>query len=242
MSAIWIGFRIWAFIIMTRRVACTQSRLCGNFFVLIVLGVITLVYFSVMLHYTEHLEDRSSQLFLAVLHLSLFMLVWSFVQAMLTDPGEVPPFWGFHMGDSEQKRRRYCLMCHVFKPERCHHCSACNRCVLNMDHHCPWINNCVGFYNRKFFMLLLVYVLLTTYLVAAGMTFPVWNLLNDLYVHPVVTDYKPFLIVCGYALDVLLAGVISMFFRFHLHLVSTNTTTIETMDKAGHKPGEVVST
>ena len=60
-------------------------------------------------------------------------------------------------------------MCNVFKPERCHHCSMCNRCVLNMDHHCPWINNCVGFWNRKYFMLLLIYVLLTTYYVLATM-------------------------------------------------------------------------
>jgi len=58
-------------------------------------------------------------------------------------------------------------MCNVFKPERCHHCSACNRCVLNMDHHCPWINNCVGFWNRKYFMLLLIYVLISTYYIAA---------------------------------------------------------------------------
>jgi palmitoyltransferase len=85
---------------------------------------------------------------------------------MTTDPGEVPPYWGFYMGDPEYKRRRYCLMCHVFKPERCHHCSACNRCVLNMDHHCPWINNCVGFYNRKYFFLLLLYVICSTTMVS----------------------------------------------------------------------------
>jgi palmitoyltransferase ZDHHC2/15/20 len=55
------------------------------------------------------------------------------------------------------------MLCHVFKPERCHHCSVCNRCVLNMDHHCPWINNCVGFFNRKKFLLLLFYSLANLY-------------------------------------------------------------------------------
>lgn len=62
-------------------------------------------------------------------------------------------------------------MCNVFKPERCHHCSQCNRCVLNMDHHCPWINNCVGFWNRKYFMLLLFYVCLSTYFVVVTLAF-----------------------------------------------------------------------
>jgi palmitoyltransferase len=108
---------------------------------------------------------------LAVFHIFFYMLIWSFIQAMTTDPGQVPVFWGFHLGDPENKRRRYCLMCNIFKPERCHHCSACNRCVLNMDHHCPWINNCIGFWNRKFFILLLIYVLIITYFNIATMAY-----------------------------------------------------------------------
>lgn len=94
---------------------------------------------------------------------------------MVLHPGRVPKNWGFYMGD-EAKRRRYCRMCNVWKPDRTHHCSTCAQCVLNMDHHCPWLNNCIGFWNRKFFIQLLCYaflanvisVLLLTYAIPAS--------------------------------------------------------------------------
>mmetsp|Transcript_16539 Transcript_16539/g.16476 ORF Transcript_16539/g.16476 Transcript_16539/m.16476 type:complete len:259 (+) Transcript_16539:242-1018(+) len=135
------------------------------------------------------------------------------------------------MGDSEQKRRRYCLMCHVFKPERSHHCSACNRCVLNMDHHCPWINNCVGFYNRKFFILLLVYVLISTTLITITLFPTVYASVKEIIEKRDIYAYKEAVLFSAYLLNCLLNGVMFMFLKFHIKLIFTNITTIENMDK-----------
>ena len=40
-----------------------------------------------------------------------------------------------------------------------------------MDHHSPWINNCIGFWNRKHFLLLLIYVVILTYFVGITMLY-----------------------------------------------------------------------
>merc|ERR1719201_2842221 len=105
-----------------------------------------------------------SRVVLVLFNLTYTNLLVAFYMSVMTDPGLVPRSWGFYMGD-ETKRRRYCKMCNVWKPDRTHHCSICNRCILNMDHHCPWINNCVGFYNRKFFIQLLLYIFSTLWIV-----------------------------------------------------------------------------
>jgi hypothetical protein len=50
-----------------------------------------------------------------------------------------------------------CTQCYVVRPFRAHHCSVCQGCILGMHHHCPWINNCVGQFNKKYFILFVVY-------------------------------------------------------------------------------------
>jgi len=157
---------------------------------------------------------------------------------MTTDPGQVPVFWGFHLGDNENKRRRYCLMCNVFKPERCHHCSACNRCVLNMDHHCPWVNNCVGFWNRKYFLLLLIYVLIMTYFTFFSMAYEFYHAISWGFEHKFLAKDDPklshnILVMVTFFMNFVVAVLITGFLKFHVMLASDNKTTIENLDKLG---------
>lgn len=155
---------------MARRMPLTKEKLIGNVFVFLVIFALVSIYYAVISSYKLTALSFNSKIFLSIFHISTIMLIWSFIQAMITDPGTVPALWGFHMGNSDKYRKKYCLICHVFKPDRCHHCSVCNRCVLNMDHHCPWLNNCVGFYNKKYFLLVIFYAICSTNLAAIALS------------------------------------------------------------------------
>merc|ERR1719161_2347447 len=181
-----------------------------------------------------------SKCVLFLFNLTYSGLVVSFYQCIMTDPGVVPPNWGFYMGD-ETKRRRYCKMCNVWKPDRTHHCSICNRCILNMDHHCPWINNCVGFYNRKFFVQLLVYIFATLVIVFAfGIPITIYCLyllsLRDMYTWDWVDFFGNFFRVVCCILAVMIAATLANFIRFHVKLVRDNYTTIENLEREDDEP------
>lgn len=178
-------------------------------------------------------------------HVLFGLFLTSFIQTATTDPGTVPPNWGFYMGD-ETKRRRYCKVCNIWKPDRTHHCSACGRCVLNMDHHCPWLNNCVGFMNRKFFIQLLIYGLLSLIIIVCHTTvFLIRNgprLILDCPERSACPNNplcKCALSVGGLAalaLTVLMSLTLAIplvpFTRFHIAMLQANSTTIESMDPA----------
>ena len=110
-----------------------------------------------------------------------------------------------------------------------------------MDHHCPWINNCIGFWNRKYFLLLLIYVLLTTYYVAATMAYEFlltvkWEI-DAFYYSSTERDrqhlVRSLLIQVSYILTCIVAVLLTFFLKFHIFLASTNKTTIENLDKKG---------
>ena len=158
---------------------------------------------------------------------------------MWINPGEIPLYWEFYIGD-DYKRKRYCLICNAFKPERSHHCSVYNICVLNMDHHCPWVDNCIGFYNRKHFMQLLFFVVILTIYVDISELYYVLDMCLKLFKKHIKYSelFHVGLVVICYAAVFVFSIIITMFLKFHIKLVKTNSTTIESLDTEHKKDNE----
>lgn len=130
---------------------------------------------------------------------------------------------------SSTGKPRYCKKCRSVKPDRAHHCSTCRKCVLKMDHHCPWLATCVGLRNYKAFILFLLYTSLfcwTDFLVSAWW---VWQEFNEK-----VQTMQGMLVVNTILLSVLggiIGLVLSGFTGWHIYLVLSGQTTIESLEK-----------
>ncbi len=214
-----------------------QKRYHGKYFVVIVMVVLVIEYYSYTFHILlPNITKKNSNkiyLYLLIFNILVGIMLWAYFITMNTHPGEIPLYWGFYIGDDDYKRKRYCLICNAFKPERSHHCSICNVCILNMDHHCPWVDNCIGFYNRKFFMQLLIYTSILTIYMDFSEFYWVYLIVIELINMKVL--YKDvihvgIILIC-YSFILVFSFIITMFLKFHIQLVLKNSTTIESLDK-----------
>ena len=214
-----------------------EKKYYGKFLVFVVLSILSIEYyiyvFEIMFPNLNNSNFYLITILLIFFHILFLLVVCAFLATMNTNPGEIPIYWGFYIGDDDNKRKRYCLICNAFKPERAHHCSVCNICILNMDHHCPWVNNCIGFYNRKFFMQLLFYVcFLVIYYDITG-AYYVINIIINLFKKKFkwISFIHYAFVIIGYLTILIFTFIINIFFKFHVGLVLQNSTTIESLDK-----------
>ena len=220
-----------------------NKRLYGKFLIFVIFILIILESYSyIYLIIIKNLTIKNSKILiptLTIFIILLLLLIWSFITAMNTNPGDIPLYWGFYIGDDDFKRKRYCLICNAFKPERSHHCSVCNKCVLNMDHHCPWVDNCIGFYNRKFFMQVLFYSCLITLYYDFSAGYFVYLILRKVINKKIKYNFRELynfgIVFICYVFTLVFSFIITRFFQFHLYLVLNNSTTIESLDTNAEK-------
>ncbi|RKP11012.1 hypothetical protein THASP1DRAFT_27186 [Thamnocephalis sphaerospora] len=114
------------------------------------------------------------------------------------------------------KRPRYCSVCKVVKPDRCHHCSQCDE-----------IAGCVGFHNHKLFFLFLFYVASFTTYVAGTMAAMLGLYLED----PTVPDNLDGQWLAIIVLGALWSLMLWPFMGMHAFQIVTNQTTLEYMKR-----------
>jgi len=212
-------------------------------------GIILLLYFVYVFQHClprmqlgideEHVDTSirmRGQWEFAVVQVLMAMVSICYLRAMFTGPGHVPsadewksyavsvPF--FLMETKKTGGRRHCRWCDKYKPDRAHHCRVCMTCVLRMDHHCPWIYNCVGFFNYKYFFLLIFYSMLACQLI-------MWTLADT--VSKIIEVETPFftmlMIIFAETVASCLGLLITMFFFFHVWITTNALTTIEFCEK-----------
>jgi palmitoyltransferase len=206
-----------------------QKKIHGEFFVTV---AVILVLFEAYLFIFLTIPPTSfNNIIIDFFYVLIFLMVfWSYVIVIKTPAGSIPLYWGFYIGDDDEKRKRYCLICNAFKPERSKHCSICNTCVLNMDHHCPWVNNCIGFFNRKYFMQFIFYLEI---LFIYHFIFSSFYLYNEfqIVINTKKTNYLGFvIIIINYIPTVVITFLFGKFVAYHIKLVLTNSSTIESLD------------
>ena len=209
-----------------------QKKIHGEFFVTV--AVILLIFEAYLFLFLTIPPTSLNNFIIDFFYLIIFAMVfWSYIIVIKTPAGSIPLYWGFYIGDDDYKRKRYCLICNAFKPERSHHCSVCNKCVLNMDHHCPWVDNCIGFYNRKFFMQLLIFVVILTIYIDISEAYYVIDMCIRLFKKHVKYSeiFHIGIVIIFYIAIFAFSIVITLFLKFHLNLVFENSTTIESLDQ-----------
>jgi palmitoyltransferase len=206
-----------------------QKKIHGEFFVTV--AVILLLFEAYLFLFLTIPPNSFNNLIIDFFYLLIFAMVfWSYIIVIRTPAGSIPLYWGFYIGDDDEKRKRYCLICNAFKPERSKHCSICNTCVLNMDHHCPWVNNCIGFFNRKYFMQFIFYLEI---LFIYHFVFSSFYLYNEfkIVINTKNTNYFGFvLIFINYIPTIIITFLFGKFVIYHIKLVMNNSSTIESLD------------
>ncbi|XP_055940304.1 probable palmitoyltransferase ZDHHC24 [Argiope bruennichi] len=98
---------------------------------------------------------------------------------------------------------KYCHFCQINSPPRSYHCPICDECILKRDQHCMFAGCCVGFYNHRYYLLAVTYIML-------GSLY--YSILQGPHVFEIIGGYHWMSIVCMLAPHIaVLFGLLSIY-------------------------------
>ena len=210
---------------------CNVFRICVSPMIVLVFGIVGCSYGPYVL-WLPH-ETVWSQFCVLVFHVLVALLLASYLMCVFTDPGTTPVAWHLLVESDERLASEHtlCRRSLMYRPLRSHFCSVTRRVTLNMDHFCPWVVNTVGFYNRKFFILFLLYTFLAvSWVLATSAPF----LLRVYRERGVARSLERqwgstcyMFAFMGVWINVALLIMLSCFAPFHMRMAMLNETTIE---------------
>ncbi|PAV16398.1 zf-DHHC-domain-containing [Pyrrhoderma noxium] len=131
-------------------------------------------------------------------------------------------FWAkkFHITRAHVTR---CKRCGQLRPERAHHCR------LSLK----WINQCVGIYNERYFVLFMVYLVLSTFCFSILGYEKMWEAIGFSDNWPHWTPEILFTLI--YILSVVLCFAVGIMCLWHLHSISIGETSVEGHDHSMYR-------
>lgn len=78
---------------------------------------------------------------------------------------------------------RFCEKCKLYAPPRSWHCVVCETCILKRDHHFMFTACCIGHRNHRYFMVLVMYVMIVSAIAIVYDSIYLWWLKYDEHVH-----------------------------------------------------------
>jgi hypothetical protein len=97
----------------------SSFKIKNSHYLLLAVAFIIFNYYVFMFHFMPELLESYPFLFGTIIfffHIFFILMFWSLIRAIISDPGRVPVYWGLFIDDPDNKKRRYCLICHIFKP------------------------------------------------------------------------------------------------------------------------------
>ncbi|KAL5279035.1 ZDHHC24 family protein [Megaselia abdita] len=135
---------------------------------------------------------------------------------------------------------RFCEKCESYAPPRSWHCIVCKTCILKRDHHSMFTACCIGHRNHRYFMVLLMYMLIACAITTVYDSIYLWWLKYDEYVNiwtilkicfPMLTfsfDTSLFnLFLFNYVNKIVASFQIFSMLKFHWNLVIRGALTYE---------------